>query len=69
MTDPLTQLPPPSVGRRCAVLRSAMHPTKAMDAAEARRAADREAFRAGQLAKYAAAGGLSMERRLETEAK
>lgn len=42
---------------------------QAMDAAEARRAADREAFRAGQLAKYAAAGGLSMERRLEREAK
>jgi hypothetical protein len=40
-----------------------------MDAAEAKRESDKEAFRAKQRAKYEAAGGLSMERRLEREAK
>jgi hypothetical protein len=40
-----------------------------MDAAEAARWSDKEAFRAKQRAKYEAAGGLSMERRLEQDAK
>lgn len=39
-----------------------------MEAAAAKRLADQEAWRAKQRAKYEAAGGLSMERRLEQQA-
>jgi len=40
-----------------------------MDAAEAKRLADQEAWRTKQRAKYEAAGGVSMERRLEEQAR
>jgi hypothetical protein len=39
-----------------------------MEAAEQKRVADKEAFRAKQQAKYEAAGGVSMERHLEQQA-
>lgn len=40
-----------------------------MDAAEAKRAADKEAVRTRQQARYEAAGGVSLERGLEQKAQ
>lgn len=40
-----------------------------MDAAEAKRVADKEAWRQKQQAKYMGAGGVDMEKKLEQEAK
>lgn len=42
---------------------------QAMEAAQAKRLADQEAHRASQRAKYEAAGGSCMERRLQEQAK